>query len=119
MTNQEAKLAALNALREAMEDMVKLKKELARETKKGVHMMNYRDFQDTYLKLKQMISGVNRRLKDWENLLPEDEEGSLIYPVLGESGCEYIPVKFKEVLDDTACSVHVELGDDVLMKILL
>ena len=95
MTNEEAKMAALNDLRETMGYMVKLRKELVWDTKKGVHLQSYRDFQDTYLKLKQMISVVNRKLQDWKNLLSEDEDGNTIYSDIGEDGFEFTPVKTK------------------------
>ena len=52
-----------------------------------------------YLQLKQTETAVNKRLRVWKNLLPEDEDGLPIYPVLGEAGFEYIPDKLNRLRD--------------------
>ena len=87
--SEEEMMAALNELKESMMELFRLKKHLARITKKGVYFTSYRDIQDKYLNLKQGIVAAKRRLDDWEDLLPEDEEGDPIYPALGEAGYEY------------------------------
>ena len=70
--SKEEIMAALKELRESVTDMVKISKRLARETKRGVRLSDYRAFQDTYLKLEQSRSVVKDKLMDWEDLLPED-----------------------------------------------
>ena len=74
MTNEETILATLNDLKEAMVGLGKLKKVLALDTREGVHLNNYRNFQDTYLKLNQMGTDIDSKLKCWKLLLPEDDE---------------------------------------------
>ena len=49
--SEENLTAAVNELKECAEDMVKLSKRLARETKRGVDLSDYGAFQDIYLKL--------------------------------------------------------------------
>ena len=102
MTNQEAQMTALHDLKEAMVERGKLKKVLAIDTREGVHLNNYRNFQDTYLKLKQMGTDVDSKLKHWKLLLPEDDEGLPIYPAMGEDGFEYAAVKFRPELNSIA-----------------
>ena len=91
----------LNELKEAAEEITKNSKRLVRETKRGVYLSDYRVFQDIFLTLEQSRTVVKEKLMDWEDLLPEDEDGDTVYPDLGEDGFDFTPVKFKAVLDDT------------------
>ena len=101
MSEQELIANALEELKESVTKMVMFKKALTKDTKKGAALHNYRILQDTYLNLEQSKAVVQRRLNDWELLLPEDADGDIIYPDVDEGGFEFTPVKSEQILKDT------------------
>ena len=134
--SEEEITAALNELKECVKDMIKVSKRLVRVTKKGIDLTDYRTAQDTYLKLDQLKSVVQAKLLDWEDLLPEDGEGDVVYPDIGMDGFEFTPVKSKimfktatNVLESAELAIakfvvslnprqHIEVNRDAKMRVM-
>ena len=70
--SEENSANALNELKEAAEEMIKLSKRLCRESKRGVDLSDYDTFQDTYLELNKLKSVVKAKLMNGEDSLSED-----------------------------------------------
>ena len=134
--SDEEMITALNELKEAAEDMIKLSKRLSRETKRGVDLTDYRAFQDIYFELEKSKSIMKAKLMDWEDSLPEDGDGDIVYPDTGVEGFEFTPVKSKimfrtvtDVLEAAELALarfvvslnptqHARFRDDAKIKVL-
>ena len=101
MSEGELIAKALDELNESVTKLIKLKKALIKLTMKGVGLHNYRTIQDSYLSLEHANSVAQKRLIDWELLLPENADGGTIYPDVDEEGFEFTPVKSEQILKDT------------------